>query len=429
MRSEGAARVLHTSDWHLGVSVRNHSRADDHDAAIAEIVGIAGEVQPDLIIHTGDLFDGHRPPMLEFGRAIRALRSLGSIAPVVLIAGNHDSAVVLDVLADAVDDDRITIHARPTLAEKGAVSTFSTAAGVDLRLAVLPFVHANRVLRDFADFVEPNAAYTDNVRKIIGHLSAACFDGFDPAREVAVFASHLHVTGARTSSEREIHVSTNYATDPTHLRAEFGYLAFGHIHVPQAVGGGRGRYAGSILEVDFGEEGEAKQVVVVDLEPGRPAQIATHELTAARRLRRVREPLSGLAGMAADLGNAIVEVTVLPEPSHDLDHADDRQSLAGLVADALPGATVVSVIDGRRPHVALADAGGDEADGSPPSIPETFRTWLASAEGAKLLNSVGDTPADPERVVTMFDELHAAVLGDEVPVLAEAAQLADLIDG
>ena len=75
---------------------------------------------------------------------------------------------------------------------------------------------------------------------------------------------------------------------------------------------GRGRYAGSILEVDFGEEGEAKQVVVVDLEPGRPAQIATHELTAARRLRRVREPLSGLAGMAADLGNTIVEVTVLP---------------------------------------------------------------------------------------------------------------------
>ena len=210
-----AVRILHTSDWHLGVGVRNHSRADDHDAAIAEIVAIAAAQRPDLIVHTGDLFDGHRPPMLEFGRAIRALRSLGEVAPVVLIAGNHDSAVVLDVLAEALQDDRITIHSRPTLPENGSVARYPTASGIDLRLAVLPFVHANRVLREFADFVEPNAAYTDNVRKIIDLLATACFDGFDPASEVAVFASHLHVTGARTSSEREIHVSTNYATDPT----------------------------------------------------------------------------------------------------------------------------------------------------------------------------------------------------------------------
>ncbi len=169
--------------------------------------------------------------------------------------------------------------------------------------------------------------------------------------------------------------------------------------------------------------------MVVDLEPGRPAQIATHELTAARRLRRVREPLSALAGLASDLGDAIVEVTVLPEPTLALgDPVDEHESLAAHVADALPDASVVSVIDGRRPHVALADAQVAERDDAPPSIPETFRTWLASTEGAKLLNTVGDTPADPERVVTLFDEFHAAALGDEVPHLAEATQYADLVD-
>ena len=37
-RPSGAARVLHTSDWHLGAAVRNESRAPDHDARITELV-------------------------------------------------------------------------------------------------------------------------------------------------------------------------------------------------------------------------------------------------------------------------------------------------------------------------------------------------------------------------------------------------------
>src|SRR4029450_23870 len=94
----GAVRVLHTSDWHLGSAIRGHPRSDDHDAVLAEIAAIAERARPDLILHTGDLFDGARPPMTEFGRAIRVLRRLGDIAPVVVLAGNHDSSVALEVL-------------------------------------------------------------------------------------------------------------------------------------------------------------------------------------------------------------------------------------------------------------------------------------------------------------------------------------------
>ena len=103
-RSSGAARVLHTSDWHLGVTVRGHSRREDHAAVIDEIVSIAEEARPDLVVHTGDLFDGHRPAMAEFGDAITSLRRLADVAPVVLLAGNHDSAGVFEVLALALED-------------------------------------------------------------------------------------------------------------------------------------------------------------------------------------------------------------------------------------------------------------------------------------------------------------------------------------
>lgn len=426
-----AARLLHTSDWHLGVTVRDYPRSDDHDAAIAEICAIAAEARPDLIIHTGDMFHGPRPAMTEFGRAIRALRALGEIAPVVVLAGNHDSSVALEVLGIAVGDghsdevvagiydphrlcsQRIRVHHKPIQPEAGAVSTYPTAAGWDLRLAALPFVHQNRVLTDFADLYEPNATYNDSLRRIIGSITKVCLAGFDPTRQIAVFASHLHVTGARTSSEREIHVSNSYATDPAHLDPAYGYLAFGHIHVPQSVASGRGRYAGSILEVDFGETGETKQIGVVDLEPGRPTTITSIPLVAARRLHRVRAPLAGLAGHREDTCGGIAEVTVIFEPGAQ--SPVDRvaaievdgttyDTLSAAVRALLPDATVVSVVDGRNSDVQLADELPQPEN--PETIDGAFTKWLGDA-GARCHQ---DRPhADPVRVAELFAELRATI--------------------
>ena len=442
-RGDTAVRLLHTSDWHLGVTIRGEPRSADHDALIDEIVAIARSASPDLILHTGDLFDTARPPMAEFGRAIRALRALATVAPVVLLAGNHDSAATLDVLGLALADTepvqmdplvatehRIRVLSRPLPAESGAVATYATRAGGRLRVAALPFVHQNRLIRDFDEIVEANATYNDSLRKIISRYRDVAFADFDPTVDVAVFASHVHIRDAKTSTEKTIHIADDYATDPAHFDSRFGYLAFGHIHVPQAVAAGRGRYAGSILEVDFGEEGEGKQVVVVDLEPGRPASIVPIELRAGRRIRRVRVPLSALPAEVDALGDSIVEVAITAELDDDgsplpagpiviNDHEFDMLSAA--VAAVLPDATVVSVIDARTPFGALADLPEPEAA---TSLSDAFRGWLGSAAARQSLSLPATVGADPARVAEMFDECHAAVLLDNTVEFAEIAQLA-----
>lgn len=235
-----AVRVLHTSDWHLGVTVRGESHAGDHDRAHRRALRDRSGRRADLIVHTGDLFDGHRPPMHDFGRAIRALRDLAAIAPVVLLAGNHDSPVALDVLGVALESAAVHVLAKPVLAEAGAVSTFATACGAQLRLVALPFVHQNRVIRDFGALVEANATYNDSLRKIIASYSAAAFGDFDPARDVAVFASHVHVRDAKTSSEKTIHIAEDYATNPAHFEPRYGSLAFGRVPRPRRSPGGIG---------------------------------------------------------------------------------------------------------------------------------------------------------------------------------------------
>lgn len=458
-RPPDAVRVLHTSDWHLGAKVRNEPRRADHDALIAEIVEIAATARPDLVLHTGDLFDGERPPMADFGRAISALRALGEIAPVAVLAGNHDSPIALDVLAIAVDDHHaddvesgrfdpadaeeapVRVHSRPTVAERGAVTTYATQAGVKLRLVALPFVHQNRVVKDFAALLEANATYNDNLRKIVASYSGTAFSAFDPSRDVAVFASHLHIRDAKTSSEKVIHIAEDYATDPAHFEPRYGYLAFGHIHVPQSVAEGRGQYAGSVLEVDFGEEGEQKRVVVADLIAGRPTRITSVPLQRGRRLRRLRAPLSELADRAHDVGTDIVEVTVIAEPQvSDPPASDERASaadrivvgdrtfdtLSAAVHSLMPDATVVGVVDGRNPTRQSLDE--VELPRAVETVGDAFRVWLR-ASGGPVVAANGGALVDAARVAGLFDELHAAVTTDSPTVLAETEALASFSDG
>ena len=84
-------RLLHVSDWHLGRLTYRCSRAPDHEAVLAEICELARDLRPHLILHTGDVFDGLRPGYAEMTFAIEVLEELAAVAPVVVLAGNHDS--------------------------------------------------------------------------------------------------------------------------------------------------------------------------------------------------------------------------------------------------------------------------------------------------------------------------------------------------
>lgn len=419
------ARLLHTSDWHLGVRVRGESREVDHDAVIDEILGAAEDFKPDLILHTGDLFDGFRPSHADMLRALRAVRRLATVAPVLVLSGNHDSPACFELLAEAVGaappqsgwdpyaacDIPIRFLHKPCTPDAGAVATYTAADGTPIRVGCLPFVHANRVITGFEDVPLLNATYTDKVRHITKVLSDAVFERGDSADIVGIWASHLHIDGAKTSSERAIHISESYATDAAHLHAGFSYLAFGHIHRPQEIPGGRGRYAGSPLEIDFGEEGERKTVVCVTAEPVTRARIEPHELSAGRRIRRVRSTLAGLPELSADLGDAICVVTVDDGP-------ETVESLNQLVRGALPNACVVQVIDGRKPAEVSLDELVD-TDGAPEeTLSIAYRRYLTEGEGDPHVAAASLT-----RVAELFDELLAAVENADDPDPAEAATL------
>lgn len=400
-------KLLHTSDWHLGRMFYNQPRADDHDAVIAEILDIARQQKPDLVLHTGDLFDVVRPGYTDIHRGLDALNELGTIAPVVVICGNHDSAQLFQVFQRLQSRNRtVTFVDRARHPSDGGILDFESTKGERIRLAPLPFVHQNRLIDGFDTPENWNAEYVEHVRKIEHVLGEGLLAGADPSRDVRIFAAHLHVGGATYSgSERGIHVTDAYATRAEHLPI-VDYAAFGHIHKPQRVPGTTvGRYAGSPIQLDMGEEGEQKQVVLVEASPGRPPEIIEHPLKGGRQLRRVSGSLEQIASQRERIGNALCVVTVnTPMPIPDL----SRQ-----VRELLPAATILEVHELAEVQGVSVVTRESLAGRREPTTIELFSEYL-----------VANKVSGATKALDVFTELLNSVTEFRVPEFAEETAFA-----
>jgi len=64
------------------------------------------------------------------------------------------------------------------------------------------------------------------------------------------------------------------------------------------------------LQLDFGEAGDSKAVALIEVAPGRPAEVRTVELSAGRRLRTLRGTLDELEVLAGTTGDDYLRVVV-----------------------------------------------------------------------------------------------------------------------
>ena len=402
-------RLLHISDWHLGRLTYRCPRTLDHESVLDEILEVARDVRPHVICHTGDVFDGLRPAYPEMTRAIDALEELAAIAPVVVVAGNHDSPALFR-LFNSLQGSEVRIHfvdqARPPV--DGGILEFPGAENEVVRLAPLPFVHANRMVDRFEDSSTWMAGYADRIHRIEDALNRGLTETYDPTRDILIFAAHLYVTGARFSgSERPLHVSDTYACRLERL-PQVSYAAFGHIHRPQRLPGtaATGRYAGSAICLDFGEEGEQKEVVVVEAEPGRPATVTPYPLKGGRPLRTLTGTLEEIEKLAPDVGCALCRVTVRTETP--------TSHLAELLRDLCPEAVLLEVNeDCAATRLEVVEARDVDAEVEP-SFEEHFRSYLAER---------GTKGASADRVLKTFETLLHAVEEQEEPQLLEIDKL------
>jgi DNA repair protein SbcD/Mre11 len=396
-------RILHISDWHVGASLYRCDRAADHDAVLEETIQHASDHAPDLILHTGDVFDALMPGHRAMRQGIDALQRLGEIAPVVVLAGNHDHPRLFDVFARlAGPSARVTFVPRVLPPDAGGILDIAATGGERIRIAPVPFIHQNRFVDWFGDDTRIHATYADKLRAINRALHEGLVKGYDASADVLLYAAHLHVAGAVLGgSERRVHVTEEYATSAGSLPA-VSYAALGHIHRPQDIEGTvTASYAGSPLALDFAERDEAKSVVLVECEPGRPAQIKRLPLSSARHLKLLKGSLAEVEAAAGAVSDAIVKVVV--------DTEDPIDGLLDHVRSLMPDATIVEVVENassRRLEAAHL-SGSDERE---QTIDELFDEYLAE-RGSKTVAAT--------TVQTLWRAVQEGVHGEDGEVRVE----------
>ena len=384
-------RFLHTSDWHVGKTLKGRSRLDEQRDVLREIVQIARAEQPDAVLIAGDLYDSAAPSAGAQRLVVDALMALARTgAEVLAIAGNHDHAATLDAYRALAGAAGITLLGAVRPADRGGVIRFAArSTGEPVTVAALPFL-SQRYAVKAAELVGQTPAqnaggYDQLVRDVLGTLTAEFADD-----SVNLVMAHLTVTGgAFGGGERAAQSIFEYHVPASIFPAEAHYVALGHLHRRQALPAPCPvHYCGAPLAVDFGEQDNTSVVCLVEAAPGLPAKVTDIPITAGRRLRTLRGSVAELAALADQVGDDYLRVWVR-EPS--------RAGLRDEVLDLLPNALEVRI----DPEFAAPVSGSRPATG--PGVErmpgELFADFLATR-----------SVADP-RVEALFARLHDKVTG------------------
>jgi exonuclease SbcD len=249
-------KIIHTADWHLGRQFHNVSLLEDQEHVLKQIVSLAKEIEADVVIIAGDVYDRSVPPSDAVSLLDETLHHLTMSvdASVVLIAGNHDGAVRLAYGSRQMEKSRVFISG--PLSKSVEPFVIQDEHG-PVYFCPLPYADPAEVRIEFGEdeIRSHDAAVNAMAIQMRSHLPA-------DARSIAI--GHCWVEGGtNTESERPLTVGgTGQVTSGCF--DGFHYTALGHLHRPQSVTDNI-QYSGSLFKYSFSEVDHKKSVTVIDL--------------------------------------------------------------------------------------------------------------------------------------------------------------------
>ena len=338
-------RILHTSDWHLGQHFMGKTRQAEHQAFCAWLLEQVRTHEVDVLLIAGDVFDTGSPPSYareQYYRLVVDLRDAG--CALVVLGGNHDSPAMLgesrSLLAQlgtqvvpgvGLDPAEQVLVLRDRTGQPGAI------------LCAIPFVRPREVMASQAGQsaqdkqLSLQQAIAEHYRTLY-ELALGRREALGSALPI-IATGHLTTVGASASeSVREIYVGSLEAF-PTSAFPPADYIALGHIHRPQKVGGLEHiRYSGSPIALSFDEASQQKEVLLLDF--GAAALQSITPLSVP-----VFQPMASLRGSLKDLADAIADLATQGTPERPVwlevqvstdDYLSDLQSRINALCEGLP---------------------------------------------------------------------------------------------
>ena len=296
-------RILHTSDWHLGKHLGSFSRLPEQELVLEEICVLAEENNAECIIVAGDIFDNYNPPVEAvqlFFRTVKRLSCEGK-KPVLIIAGNHDSAERIESPSPLAFENGIIFAGYNTT----SFPLFSLESGLSLRKSEPGFAEFSlpgkklplRILFSphiFSSAFQKEISDERTLQEYLSETWKASSEKNIIDKSYNILIGHFFMQpdsgNEQEESEEEktvLSIGGAERISPAAIPDKIHYAALGHLHRFQSV---KGRdfpiiYSGSPIAYSLSESEQEKKTVIADLD-GTSAKISTINLKSGKRIFR-----------------------------------------------------------------------------------------------------------------------------------------------
>lgn len=270
--------LLHTSDWHLGRRLYGKPRYDEFRQFLDWQLQTIRDHQVDVLLIAGDIFDttapSHQAQNLYYDFLSQVCHT--DCRHVIIVAGNHDSPSFLDAPKKLLK--AFNIHIIGSMTDKLAdevITLYDKSGKPELIVMAVPYLR-DRDVRTVANgerlddkerkLAQGIQAHYQTITEIALQQQAALQAKYNGTIPI-VATGHLFTVGGQTAEGdgvRDLYVGSLGSIGAEIFHPHIDYVALGHLHIPQVVGGqARIRYSGSPIAMGFGESGQQKQVHLV----------------------------------------------------------------------------------------------------------------------------------------------------------------------
>ncbi|WP_293929480.1 exonuclease SbcCD subunit D [Sphingobacterium sp. UBA6320] len=268
-------KFLHTADWHIGQLFHEYDRTYEHQKFLDWLVETLYNEKIDVLLISGDVFDISNPSAQSIKMFYTFLNQATSKNPdlqIIITAGNHDSASRLEAPKPLLLSSKIQIIGLVEKDiegkidfEKLVVPIYDQDGKTKMYCLAVPFLR----MGDYPFIPDCSNPYTEGVTALYKELFEY-LQGIKLDNQAIIAMGHLHTHNAEITeldkTERLIMGGVE-CIPATAFHQDIKYVALGHIHKAQKIGGKEHvRYAGSPLPMSFSEINYKHQVVAFDLE-------------------------------------------------------------------------------------------------------------------------------------------------------------------
>jgi exonuclease SbcD len=288
-------RFIHTADWHLGRSLYNISLIEDQAYVLNQLIDLAKDTQPDLLIVAGDIYDRAIPSTDAVQLLDETLSQLilTNGIPVLLIAGNHDNPQRLQFAARLLKE--LKLHIFGAISNRFFIQMYDEAGTISFY--ALPYAEPSLIREYLKNDQITN--HDSGIRAWINDLKAK--SSFSSVTR-SVLIGHAFVVGGEASDERPLCVGTA-GTVSADCFDGFHYVALGHLHRPQSLANEQIHYSGSLLKYAFSEASHSKSVNLVEIDATGQCKVERIPLTAKRDVRYVEGTMAEILSGKVERGN------------------------------------------------------------------------------------------------------------------------------